>query len=294
MSLAEATRRLRGPAGSPVAVEILREGFTAPQALTLVRDRVRAQSVDWRTLDAERRYLFLRVRSFQERTDGAVARALEEGRAALGGEIRGLVLDLRNNPGGLVDPAVRTADLFLAEGAIVFTEGRTRRDAEVQRAHEKGTEPGYPLVVLVNRGTASASEIVAGALQDNGRAVILGTQTFGKGSVQTIIELEDGSGLKLTTARYYTPRRRSIQELGITPDVVVAEAAPPARAESQPAERDLKNHLHNDGPAVVPAAAAGPEGDYPLRTAVDYLRAGDIFKGAGEPPRGKGNAPRRD
>jgi len=295
LPLAEATRRLRGPVGSSVTLEIVRDGFEAPQKLTLVRDRVRAQSVEWRTLDAERHYLYIRVKSFQERTDQALARALEDGRAALRGQVRGLILDLRNNPGGLVDPAVRSADLFLASGNIVVTEGRNRRNVEVQRAHEKGTEPGYPLIVLVNRGTASASEIVAGALQDNGRAVIMGTQTFGKGSVQTIIELEDGSGLKLTTARYYTPRHRSIQELGITPDVNVADVAPPARPESLPAEKDLRNHLRNEAPAsTAGAAAAVLEGDYPLRTAVDYLKAVDIFRASTEAGKAKGTTSRRD
>jgi carboxyl-terminal processing protease len=298
MPLAEATRRLKGPAGTQVSVELMREGFASPQKLTLVRDRVRSQSVEWRVLDPERRYLYARVKSFQERTDQALARALDDGRAALRGEVRGLVLDLRNDPGGLVDQAVRVADLFLPTGAIVVTEGRNRRNVEIQRAHEKGTEPGYPLIVLVNRGTASASEIVAGALQDNGRAVIMGTQTFGKGSVQTIIDLEDGSGLKLTTARYFTPRHRSIQELGITPDVVVAEVAPPARAESQPTERDLRNHLRNEAAGQAPAVAGAQQpaldGDYPLRTALDYLKASDIFKASIDPGRGRGTTSRRD
>jgi len=296
MPLAEAIRRLKGPAGTAVSVEVMREGFATPQKLTLVRDRVRTQSVEWRVLDPDRRYLYVRVKSFQERTDQALARALDDGRAALRGELRGLVLDLRNDPGGLVDQAVRVADLFLSTGIIVVTEGRNRRNVEVQHAHEKGTEPAYPLIVLVNRGTASASEIVAGALQDNGRAVIMGTQTFGKGSVQTIIELEDGSGLKLTTARYYTPHHRSIQELGITPDVVVAEVAPPARPEVQPTERDLKNHLRNEGTAPAPADAAlsALEADFPLRTALDYLKASDIFKASVDPGKGRGTTSKRD
>jgi carboxyl-terminal processing protease len=296
MPLAEAIRRLKGPSGTSVSVEVMREGFATPQKLTLVRDRVRAQSVEWRVLDPDRRYLYARVKSFQERTDQALSRALDDGRAALRGELRGLVLDLRNDPGGLVDQAVRVADLFLPSGTIVVTEGRNKRNVEVQRAHDKGTEPGYPLIVLVNRGTASASEIVAGALQDNGRAVIMGTQTFGKGSVQTIIELDDGSGLKLTTARYYTPRHRSIQELGITPDVAVAEVAPPARAESQPAERDLRNHLRNEAAGQPPPGASAPSAldDYPLRTALDYLKAIDIFKASLDTAKGRGTTSRRD
>jgi carboxyl-terminal processing protease len=155
---------------------------------------------------------------------------------------------------------------------------------EVERAHEKDTEPAYPMIVLVNRGTASASEIVAGALQDHGRAVIMGTPSFGKGSVQTIIELDDGSGLKLTVARYYTPKNRSIQELGITPDVVVADLAPARLDEGGPGERDLKRHLRND--ATPASTGASPVADdFQLKTALDYLKAVDIFKAALEPPR---------
>ncbi|HEX9243848.1 MAG TPA: S41 family peptidase [Anaeromyxobacter sp.] len=294
MTLAEAIRRMKGVAGTKVVLEIMREGFTLPQKLALVRDRVRTLSVDLKVLDAARHYAYVRVRTFQERTDKNLQKALEDARAQMGGTIRGLVLDLRNNPGGLLDQAVRVSDVFLTSGVIVTTAGRGRKNVEVERAHEKDTEPAYPLIVLVNKGTASASEIVAGALQDQGRAVIMGTQTFGKGSVQTIIELEDGSGLKLTVARYYTPKNRSIQERGITPDVVVAEAAPPRAEESQLTERDLKRHLKNDGPgaaqaAPVTASQASPPGkpgeDFQLRTAVDYLKAVDIFKASLETPR---------
>ncbi len=285
MNLTDAIRRMKGAAGTKAVLEIMREGFSAPQRLTLVRDRIRMQSVDLRVLDADRRYAYVRVRAFQERTDRALAKALDDARQQMQGQIRGLVLDLRNNPGGLLDQAVRVSDVFLQGGTIVTVAGRNRRSMEVERAREKDTEPSYPMIVLVNKGTASASEIVAGALQDHGRAVIMGTQTFGKGSVQTIIELEDGSGLKLTMARYYTPKSRSIQELGIAPDVVVAEAAPLAAAEPQPAERDLKRHLRNEVSSSATAAGT-PEGDYQVKTAVDYLRAVDIFKASIEPPRG--------
>jgi len=286
MTLSEAIRRMKGAAGSKAVLEIMREGFSAPQKLTLVRDRVRTQSVDLRVLDADRRYAYVRVRAFQERTDRNLAKALDDARAALQGQIRGLVLDLRNNPGGLLDQAVRVSDVFLASGTIVTTAGRGRRNVEVERAHEKDTEPPYPVIVLVNKGTASASEIVAGALQDHARAVIMGTPTFGKGSVQTIIELEDGSGLKLTVARYYTPKNRSIQELGITPDVVVADVAPPRVEEGQAGERDLKRHLKNDAAPASAGSPPVPADDYQVRTAVDYLRAVDIFKASLEPPRG--------
>ena len=286
LSLGDAIRRMKGPAGTKVVLEIMRPEFTAPQKLTLVRDRIRTQSVDVRVLDRERRYAYVRVRAFQERTDKNLVKALDEARAAVHGQLRGLVLDLRNNPGGLLDQAVRVSDVFLSSGVIVTTAGRGKRNVEVERAREKDTEPAYPMIVLVNKGTASASEIVAGALQDHGRAVIMGTQTFGKGSVQTIIELEDGSGLKLTVARYYTPKNRSIQELGIAPDVVVAEAAPPRADEGPHGERDLKRHLRNEAAPVVAAAPPAVAEDYQVKTALDYLKAVDIFKASIDPPRG--------
>jgi carboxyl-terminal processing protease len=281
LGLTEAVQRLKGAAGTKVVLQVMRDSFSAPQTLTVLRERVRTQSVTWKVLDPAKGFALVQVKTFQERTDVALKKALDGARQELKGEIRGLVLDLRNDPGGLLDQAVKVADRFLREGIIVSTEGRTKKGAEVERAHDKDTEPGYPMIVLVNRGTASASEIVAGALQDHGRAVILGTQTFGKGSVQSLIDLEDGSGLKLTVARYYTPKHRSIQELGITPDVVVADAAPPLRDDEGPGEKDLERHFKNDA-----ARVAGPPGlppstsDYQLRIALDYLRAATIFKGA--------------
>jgi carboxyl-terminal processing protease len=282
LTLLEVIRRMKGAAGTKVVLEIMRDGFSAPQVLTLVRDHVRTVSVEWKVLDPELGYVWVRVKSFQDRTDRALKKALDDARTALKGEVKGLVLDLRNNPGGLLDQAVRVADRFLPSGVIVTTEGRNKKNVEVERAREKGTEPAYPMIVLVNRGTASASEIVAGALQDHGRAVIMGTQTFGKGSVQTVVELEDGSGLKLTIAKYFTPKHRSIQELGIAPDVAVAENAPPARNEEEaPSERDLKGHLKNEGaqtPQTQRRKGAPLGDDYQLRTAVDYLKAAHIFK----------------
>jgi carboxyl-terminal processing protease len=296
MPAGEAIRRMNGAPGTRAVLDVMRDGFTAPQALTLVRDRVRTQSIDLRILDLERRYAYVRVKAFQERTDRSLRKALDDARAQLGGELRGLVLDLRNNPGGLLDQAVRVADLFLSSGVIVTTEGRARHDVQVEKAREKDTEPPYPIIVLVNKGTASASEIVAGALQDHGRAVIMGTSTFGKGSVQTIVELEDGSGLKLTVARYYTPKHRSIQEKGIAPDVVVGEVAPPVTAESSPGEKDLAGHLRGnsapEAPPGGPARAAPDVGDHPLRTAVDYLRALDILKASA--PQAPGAAAKRE
>jgi len=258
LALVEVVRRMKGAAGTQVALEIMRDGFREPQTLRLVRDRVRTSSVDGRILDPTAGIAYAKIASFQDRTDRQLKKALDDVRARLGGEIRGLVLDLRNNPGGLLDQAVRVADRFLTSGVIVSTEGRGRRAAEVERAREKDTEPAYPVVVLVNRGSASASEIVAGALQDHGRAVVLGTQTFGKGSVQTVIELADGSALKLTVAKYYTPKHRSIQELGVTPDVAVGETPTSPPEEHGPAERDLRRHLRNEQRAPE-AETVGPE-----------------------------------
>jgi carboxyl-terminal processing protease len=315
MTLSEATRRMKGAAGTRITLEIMRDGFNAAQKLVLVRDRIRTQSVDMRVLDPVRRYVYVRIRTFQDRTDRTLTKALDDARAQLGGQIRGLVLDLRNNPGGLLEQAVRVSDVFLSGGVIVTTAGRNRRNVETERAREKDTEPAYPVIVLVNKGTASASEIVAGALQDHQRAVIMGTTTFGKGSVQTIIELEDGSGLKLTVARYYTPKNRSIQERGIVPDVVVADAAAPRSEDAVAGERDLKRHLRNDAPAPQPASAApggahtapppattpapsapaparGPE-DYQLRTAVDYLKTVDILKATDAGP-ARANGAKKD
>jgi len=277
MTLLDAVRRLKGATGTRVTLRILREGFAGPQAITVLRDHVRTQSVEWHLVDRERGLAWVRIKGFQDRTDRALRKALDEARAQLGREIQGLVLDLRNNPGGLLEQAVRVSDRFLREGIIVTTEGRGRASREEERARVKDTEPGYPVVVLVNRGSASASEIVAGALQDHGRAVILGTQTFGKGSVQTLIDLSDGSGLKLTQARYFTPKHRSIQDQGVTPDVVVVEAAPPRR-EAARAE------------APEPVGSLPPPSlsdDYQLKTAVDYLRS------APRPPEGNRAAAKR-
>ena len=252
----EASRRMKGPAGTTVRLTILREGSTRPLVLALVRDRVRTQSVDWHVVDRERGIAYVRIRLFQERTDRALKKALDGARAELSGELRGLVLDLRSDPGGLLDQAVKVADRFLDDGIIVSTETRGGRSVEVERAHAKETEPRYPMAVLVNRGSASASEIVAGALQDHARAAIVGTRTFGKGSVQQVIDLPDGSGLKLTVARYYTPLHRSIQDRGIEPDLVVPE---------------LPEGDGPPSPAVKPAAKGEAAADPQLAAALTHL-----------------------
>src|SRR5207302_8318019 len=199
----------------------------------------------------DRKLAYVKIKTFQDRTDGYLRKSLDSLRAEAGGPLSGLVLDLRHNPGGLLDQAVKVADRFLDGGVIVTTKGRSGKNVEVERAHAKSAEPRYPIIVLVDGGTASASEIVAGALQDSGRAVVIGTRTFGKASVQTVIEMEDGSGLKLTIARYYTPRGRSIQERGILPDFIVGEQEGLVTVRSdQIREKDLKRHFRGDGELV--------------------------------------------
>lgn len=271
----EAVRKMRGPRGTRVTLQIRRPGKADLLTIEIVRDIIQIASVNATALSGGMGYI--RIKAFQERTDVQVKKALDE--FAAKGPIRGLVLDLRNDPGGLLDQAVAVADLFLEKGLIVRTIGRGGKVVDESVATGPGTYSGFPMVCLVNGGSASASEIVAGALQDHRRAVILGTTTFGKGSVQSILELQDGSAIKLTVARYYTPSGRSIQEAGITPDLVVAANAPEVVPESAPKEIDLKGHLlnptRNGSTDTSTTAAASPieKNDFQLKTALDHLRA---------------------
>lgn len=284
MELARAIQKLRGPAGKKVMLTIMREGFNAAREFAIVRDHIRISSVESALYGA---IGYVKVKNFQERTDQSLNKELQKLRAQNGGkELKGLVLDLRNNPGGLLDQAVAVSDRFLPGGRlIVSTRGRNGMQVTEVRSKERDTEPGYPMVVLVNAGSASASEIVAGALQDNHRAVILGTPTFGKGSVQTVIEMEDGSGLKLTIARYYTPSGRSIQEKGILPDYIVPEVeGGQVTKPDQLREKDLKRHFRGEGdapdaavlevslpPNAKPSRESEKVTDYQLKVALDYL-----------------------
>jgi len=242
LSLQDVLQRLRGPAGKRVLLTLMREGFSAPRELALIRDHIRIIAVEGALYGG---VAHVRVKSFQDRTAYYLRKELERLRTLHGGQpLRGVVLDLRNNPGGLLEQAVAVSDVWLPGNLpIVSTRGRKGTQMNEERSKDRDTEPDYPLVVLVNAGSASASEIVAGALQDHGRATILGTQTFGKGSVQTVIELEDGSGLKLTIARYYTPHGRSIQEKGITPDFWVPETPGGKGAKEEQREKDLDRHF---------------------------------------------------
>jgi carboxyl-terminal processing protease len=286
MELGRAIQKMRGPAGKKVLLTIMREGFTAPREFAIIRDHIRIASVESALYGGVGH---VKVKNFQERTDASLFKELEKLRGQNGGkELRGLVLDLRNNPGGLLDQAVAVSDRFLNGGLpIVSTRGRSASNVTEERARDRDTEKPYPIVVLVNAGSASASEIVAGALQDHRRAVVMGTPTFGKGSVQTVIEMEDGSGLKLTIARYFTPSGRSIQEKGILPDFVVPEAEGGQLARSdQLREKDLKRHFKGEGEGPDPTTlkislpdnlkpwdVTDKLADYQLRVALTYLNS---------------------
>ncbi len=244
-SLMDSVKRLRGPRGTKVTISIMREGFTKPKDFTLVREVIPVRSVRHELL--EKSFGYIRISQFQEKTDEEFEKAMKGIQEESKGALRGLILDLRNNPGGLLDQAVKISDRFIESGLIVSVEGRKEDQKMKFFAHPDGNIIHYPLVVLVNGGSASGAEIVAGAIQDQGRGIIVGTQTFGKGSVQTIIPLKDGSGLRLTTARYYTPNGRSIQAKGIVPDIIVKLSRPEEEKEALtpklPAERDLERHL---------------------------------------------------
>jgi carboxyl-terminal processing protease len=235
MNLSDAVKKMRGIRRSRVSLTLYREGWKDVRDFTLIRETINVKSVKSELLD--KHYAYLRITSFQERTHDDLVKAIETLQKTSGG-LKGIILDLRNNPGGLLDQAVDVSDLFIKEGVIVSTEGRSRKMDE-RRATGKGPYFDLPIVVLVNGGSASAAEIVAGALQDYKRAFLMGTQTFGKGSVQTVIDLGDESGLKLTVARYYTPKGRQIDGKGILPDEVIRLKSPETgRAETSPAKGD--------------------------------------------------------
>jgi carboxyl-terminal processing protease len=230
MQLSDAVKRMRGKPGSKVTITIAREGWTEAKDYDIVREQIRVHSVREHMLDNNVAYI--RLRQFQEQSPHDLEQAVDK---AVKGGMKALVLDLRNNPGGLLTAAVEVSEKFIDDGKlVVYTEGRVRNQNMRFTAHAKKAITNVPMVVLVNQGSASASEIVAGALQDWGRAMVVGTQSFGKGSVQTIIPLSDGSGLRLTTAKYFTPKGRSIHGKGITPDIVVEAPKETVPAKERP------------------------------------------------------------
>ena len=246
MSLDAAVKLMRGAPGSDIALTIVRKGSDKPLKLSITRDRIRVKSVKNRALEPG--YAYVRISQFQERTGSDLRKAINKLKKKNKGKLKGLVLDLRNNPGGLLDAAVSVSDTFLQRGTIVSVRGRTKDSNISQSATPGDLINGAPMVVLVNEGSASASEIVAGALQDQKRAVIMGQKTFGKGSVQTVIPLGNRSALKITTARYYTPANRSIQAEGIVPDIELDHLKVSAQKDNgfKPLkEADLTGHLDN-------------------------------------------------
>ncbi|WP_026839802.1 S41 family peptidase [Citrifermentans bremense] len=268
LNINQCVSRMRGTPGTSVTLGILREGKPSPLAFRLVRAIIKTKSLKGRLLEPG--YGYIRIGEFQERTGEDFAKALKTLAADNGQPLSGLVLDLRFNPGGLVDQAYSVANRFIGEGlssgVIVTTKGREAAMERSLTATIGDKEPRYPIVVLINGGSASASEIVAGALQDHKRAVIMGTQSFGKGSVQSVMTLDNGDGLKLTTARYYTPSGRSIQAKGITPDIVVEFAKPvPAKDKQKDAkeleirEQDLDGHMDQAPAPPRPAPPAKPQ-----------------------------------
>ncbi|MBU2090167.1 MAG: S41 family peptidase [Alphaproteobacteria bacterium] len=300
LTLAEAVERMRGRVGSEIKLTI-RRGATEPFEVTLKRDVIRIQSVRSRLIDNAG---YIRLTTFNEQTMTGLEKALADLKKQKGKELLGIVLDMRNNPGGLLDQAIAVSDAFLDKGEIVSTRGRRAEDGQRFNAKAGDLAEGLPVVVLVNGGSASASEIVAGALQDHGRAIVLGTKSFGKGSVQTIMPLPGHGAMRLTTARYYTPSGRSIQSVGIEPDINIPAARIDLIDESRRrSEADLRGALSNDtlpAPKAAPGAAPattpgetpatpqaapaeaeppvmGDANDYQLIRAVDLLRGLALF-----------------
>lgn len=289
ITIMEAVSKLRGPKDTKVTLTIMREGLVKPKDIIITRNIIKIKSIKARMY--EDRIGYIRIASFQEKTMADLKKALKD----LDGpthSLKGLILDMRNNPGGLLNQAVDISDAFLKSGVIVSTRGKAKKLENKFSAKDDGNEPVCPIVILVNEGTASAAEIVSGALQDNRRAIIVGTQTFGKGSVQTVIPLEDGSALKLTTAKYYTPNGRSIQAEGIVPDIIIKFHRPAEEKESpedRMRERDLKGHIKSskeNGQKPEEPAKKEMEDlamDNQLKGAIDILKSWEIFQKTNNP-----------
>jgi carboxyl-terminal processing protease len=284
ITIMDAVKKLRGPKDSKVTITIMRENMPKPKDIVLTRGIIKIKSIKSKIFDDNIGYI--RIASFQEKTVEDLKKTIEEVNAKVHTP-KGLILDLRNNPGGLLNQAVAVSDVFLKSGVIVTTKGRVKSMETVSMARDDGYEPTCPIVVLVNEGSASAAEILSGALQDNGRALVVGTQTFGKGSVQTVIPLEDGSALKLTTAKYYTPKGRSIQAEGITPDIVVKYMKPSEDKGSTDdfiREKDLKGHIESkkdngsNNEKSLKKAQDDPTSDNQLKSAIDIIKSWDILK----------------
>jgi carboxyl-terminal processing protease len=289
LTLDQAVELMRGPVGSEIIITVVRDGVDQPFDVSIIRDTIKLTAVRSRT---EGQAVVLRLVTFSDQTTSSMEEQFKQQVEEAGGldKISGIVLDLRNNPGGLLNQAISVADDFLEAGEIVSTRGRNPQDGERYNATAGDIAEGKPIVVLVNGGSASASEIVAGALQDHRRAIVVGTKSFGKGSVQTVMPLRGDGAMRLTTARYYTPSGRSIQSLGIQPDIIVQQPPPKdptAEEDTSPqfrSEADLRGALNNDSltedeikqiqedAAKAEATAALREEDYQLAYAIDILK----------------------
>jgi len=285
LSLSEAVDKMRGKVGTDIHITVSREGIEGPLEFDITRDIIKIRSV---RSEAKGNVAYVRITTFNQHAEGGLKNAIKELKKEIGEDnLIGLVLDLRNNPGGLLDQAIGVSDVFLDEGEIVSTRGRHKRDTQRDNASGGDMLEGKPIVVLVNGGSASASEIVAGALQDHKRAIVLGTQTFGKGSVQTLIPLPGHGAMRLTTARYYTPSGRSIQAKGIEPDIIVEPAKVEVVNVRRLRESDLRGALDNDnGDDKKGADAKGEDGeekepiDYQLDRAIDLLNGLSLYNPA--------------
>ena len=291
LALDDAVEMMRGPVGSEIVIRVVREGEAEPFEVSIIRDTIELTVVRSRT---EGDTVVLRLSTFNEQTYPKMKEAIDEQVAALGGidNVNGFVVDLRNNPGGLLNQAIAVSDAFLEEGEIVSTRGRQLADGDRVNATPGDLAQEKPIVVLINGGSASASEIVAGALQDHRRAIVIGTKSFGKGSVQTVMPLRGSGAMRLTTARYYTPSGRSIQAVGVSPDIVVSQprvrpdedAADEAPSRPTRSEADLRGSLNNDSltddqikqiledRTKAEKAAELREDDYQLAYAIDILK----------------------
>ena len=297
LTLSEAVEKMRGPVNTNIGLTIRRNGEEKPLEISITRAIIKVQSVKYR---AEGKAAYIRITSFNEQTEKGLKRGLEKLTEELGDKMTGVVLDLRSNPGGLLDQAVLVSDAFLNQGEIVSTRGRDNENVQRFSARDGDMSNGMPVVVLINGGSASASEIVAGALQDHKRAIILGTKSFGKGSVQTIMPLSGGTAMRLTTSLYYTPSGRSIQKTGITPDIEVLPARVELLENSRPrrSEASLRNAIKNgngnknesgqgneaapaqDGTAPEAAKDEEPPQDYQLTRALDLLQGIALYQKA--------------
>ena len=283
MKMNDTSDLMRGKPNTKVKLQIRRKEAPSLLTFTLVREIIKVKSV--RSEDLTHDVVYARIASFQDNTAEELKAIVDKNAKTA----KGLILDLRDNPGGLLDQAVKVVDLFIESGVIVSTVGRTDKDVEREYAHKKGTYADLPLVVLINGGSASASEIVAGALQDHERALLIGTTSFGKGSVQTLVSLPDQSGLKITVARYFTPKDRSIQAKGITPDVVVTFQQGDVKNEGMRKESDLKGHIESHDlsdlaktSGISTEIQAWPQGakqDNQLVAAYSFLRSMRFFDG---------------